>query len=94
MRHGKAIADVAHLLGTVPDRELARRLEVAPSTIAYHRTKAHISPVQGGKLASWHDKLGTMPDDEIATAAGVSRQAVSAARRRRGIRRYERTETP
>jgi DNA-binding XRE family transcriptional regulator len=91
-RHKEAIAGIAELLGTVPDRELARRLGVAGSTIAYHRTQRNIAPVAIGKLADWRDRLGTMPDDDLATLAGVSRQAVSAMRRRRGIRRYEPAE--
>jgi len=95
MRHADAIEKIAHLLGTVPDRVLAKQLEIANSTVSYHRNKRGIAPVQFGKLDDHKAQLGTRPDDEIADAAGVSRQAVSAMRRKLGIRRYEReTDAP
>lgn len=95
MRHADAIETIAHLLGTVPDRVLAKQLKVANSTISYHRNKRGIAPVSSDKLGDYKAQLGTRPDDEIAEAAGVSRQAVSAMRRKLGIRRYEReTDAP
>jgi|15BtaG_2_1085339.scaffolds.fasta_scaffold07948_3 hypothetical protein len=35
--------------------------------------------------------LGTRPDAELATSWGISEQAVSAARRRRGVQSYRRS---
>ncbi|MBM4369347.1 MAG: hypothetical protein FJ102_24250, partial [Deltaproteobacteria bacterium] len=41
------------------------------------------------KLAPFKDKLGKIPDHEIAAQAGVSRTAVVSFRKRMGIKSYE-----
>ena len=76
------------LLGTMLDHELADRFGVATSTICYHRTQAHIAPMEKGALALWRDRLGTMPDAAIAREASTSRSAVTSLRHRLKIPPY------
>ncbi len=85
----------AHLLGTMPDRELAVRAGVSPENVRMYRQRR-------GIVAQWREgegpptrvelalaqvgaELGRVPDAVIASRVGVSRSAVTQYRARHGI---------
>ncbi len=76
-------------MGTMRDKELARRLGVAPSTICNRRRALGIPRVpyrpMGAPLRSWNPEnnhlLGTVSDSELARRLGVHQSVVTQRRR-------------
>lgn len=59
--------------------------------------KASKAPAKGGKrskIDAYYDLLGTVPDSHVAEKAGVTANAVSNYRRRRGIAGYDPSQDP
>lgn len=86
---------LAHLLGTLPDREVALQAGVSPENVRMYRQRRGI-PAQWREgdgpptrveraLAAVEDELGRAPDAEIAARVGVSRSAVTQYRARHNI---------
>lgn len=79
-------AEIA-LLGKLPDTHVARRLKIAPSTVAAERRRREIPPFC--TPIEWTEKalslLGTDSDARVAGLLGVSPSAVSRKRRDLGI---------
>ena len=86
---------LAHLLGTLPDREVALQAGVSPENVRMYRQRRGISaqwregdgpPTRVERaLAAVEDQLGRAPDAEIAARVGVSRSAVTQYRARHNI---------
>ena len=76
------------LLGTMPDRRLARRLKRSVESVAARRVAKRI-PIFNPKKHRWKpadDKLlGERPDAHVAMLLGISKLAVHHRRRRLGI---------
>lgn len=74
-------------LGKLPDTHIARRLKIAPSTVAAERRRREIPPFRSP--TEWTEKvlslLGTDSDARIAALLGVSTSAVNRKRRDLGI---------
>lgn len=98
------IEEVAHLLGTVPDREVAEAAGVSLRTVAAYRARKGIAGYSGprkapsrgrkSKIDPFADEVGRVPDRIIADKAGVSVNAVRNWRRVRGISAFNRTAAP
>lgn len=86
---------LAHLLGTLPDREVALQAGVSPENVRMYRQRRGIAaqwregdgpPTRVERaLAAIEDQLGRAPDAEIAARVGVSRSAVTQYRARHNI---------
>lgn len=98
-----------HLLGTVPDSELATRFGMAVGSVANYRRRKKIpafrrssspgSPraahvPRKSKMDAFRNLVGTMPDAAVATRAGVSSATVSAYRRNHNLPRFQRARGP
>lgn len=86
--------DAVAKLGRVPDAQLADELGVHVSSVCAARkarsipacNPKHSRPTGAGRWGEVNSELlGTLPDREIADRIGVTRTAVVAARKRRGI---------
>jgi hypothetical protein len=88
----------AHLLGSVPDADVAEKAGVSVRTIASFRARNIISGYKGprrrrtaartgrgSKVDAFVQLLGKVPDRVVAEQAGVSLNAVRAYRTRMGI---------
>jgi hypothetical protein len=77
------------LLGTMPDKKLARRLKRSYEAVAFRRLKEGI-PFCNPKRKSWRPEddqvLGTRPDDQIALLLRRTVAAIKLRRRKLGIR--------
>ncbi len=105
----EAVAPFLSRLGTEPDRVIAEEAGVSVRTVAEFRRSRGIAGRRGrgpGKrtssarntksrstISKFEERLGLVPDAEIAKAAGVSIPAVSTYRRRRGIPSYRSQRT-
>ena len=83
-------ARVKKLLGSAPDRQIAKQLGVTTETVQVKRSAAgipayHVDPWTPQVVK----RLGMVPDHVIADEIGVSREAVSWQRRQRGIARWD-----
>lgn len=81
---------VAHLLGVVPDREVATLLNVDPSAVRYQRVRLGLSPSRPDlrpRGIDWStvDDLGRISDTELAARMGLATSTVRAAREARGL---------
>lgn len=86
---------LVHLLGTLPDREVALQAGVSPENVRMYRQRRGITaqwregdgpPTRVERaLAAVEDQLGRAPDAEIAARVGVSRSAVTQYRARHNI---------
>ncbi len=76
-----------HLLGVLPDAEIAKRAGVSTFTVSVARRKRGIrsSRRAWAPAPELAPLLGLLPDGEVARRAGVSRFMVIAARRNVGI---------
>ena len=78
------------LLGSMPDRRLARRLHRSVQSVTARRRAAHI-PIFNSKIHRWtpaDDKvLSERPDAQVAMLLGISPLAVKARRLRLGMLR-------
>lgn len=77
------------LLGTMPDKTLARELGLSPPTIVFRRKLYGIAPyvAQTARIewtAEMLAELGTMPDATFAARYGISLSAVKQRRREAG----------
>ncbi|OIK39514.1 hypothetical protein [Citrobacter koseri] len=86
----KKMASVCHLLGVVPDDEIARSLGVRPSTVARWRRAAQIRPApkprkKRSQVDAYRHLLGVVSDVELAAQANVSPSTVAAWRRAAGL---------
>src|SRR5262249_5647078 len=78
-------ADIA-LLGTVPDKEIARRAGRTVGAVRQKREELGIPNPAGNRWAAQGIALlGTMPDREVAGRPGRSLQGVAQKRIKRGI---------
>lgn len=85
----------AHLLGRLPDREVALQAGVSPENVRmYRQRRGIVAEWREGEgpptrvelaLAKVEAELGRLPDVVIAARAGVSRSAVTQYRARHGI---------
>ena len=74
------------LLGLVADRVLASIVHAAPETVAAARRERGLAPSRPRPNIDWASQpLGLEPDQTIADRLGISRQAVTKARRLRSI---------
>lgn len=85
------------LLGTAPDRDVARLIGRTEWAVKARRLKLHlpaISPPRAKRRGGWtsemDERLGTAPDAEIAEQVGKSVSAVTHRRRRLGIQGWPR----
>ena len=77
------------LLGTMPDKKLARRLKRSYDAVAARRLNKGIPPCNP-KRKSWQPEddrvLGTRPDDQIALLLRRTVASIKNRRRKLGIR--------
>ena len=100
------IQPYVHLLGTVPDSEVAEQAGVSVRTIASYRSRKGIPGYNGprkrrapptsrkSKIDAYADQLGQVPDRVIAEKAGVTLNAVRNYRTKRGIPAAGRASSP
>ncbi|MCA9494946.1 MAG: hypothetical protein KC621_33695 [Myxococcales bacterium] len=93
-------------LGQVPDSEIARLAGVSVRTVASFRARNDISGyagpprrraepgARGSRIDAFEDLVGSVPDQVVATKAGVSVNAVRNWRIKRGITAHARTLAP
>lgn len=69
------------------DREIAEQLGVSITTVGLRRRDARMSPHKEALRTNWQaeQRLGKVPDKELAAALGVTYGTVRAARQRLGI---------
>ncbi|MBJ7223489.1 MULTISPECIES: hypothetical protein [unclassified Brenneria] len=78
-----------HLMWYLPDAQIAILANVSRHAIQHRRKRLGIAPPKRAKrLAEWEPFLGQITDQALAEIAGVSKQNVTAFRRRRGIASY------
>jgi DNA-binding CsgD family transcriptional regulator len=78
------------LLGTAPDHVIARRIHKRRSAVAYRRMVLEVPPfLPAPPAVKWtkkmRDRLGELPDSEIARRFGISVKGVRQERKRRRI---------
>lgn len=99
---------VAQLLGTLPDLEVARKVGVSASAVGRFRRARGIpaydgykfgvrevapdAPRRRSRLEPYRQLLGKVPDQEVATLAGVTPEGVRIYRKRKGIPMEARAE--
>lgn len=79
------------LLGTVPDRELALRLDVSQNVVCARRRGLKIKSFAEVNRINWEDYdhlLGLAHDHDVADKIGVSSSSVGNRRRELGITKY------
>jgi len=76
-----------HLVGTMPDRQVAQIGQVCPSTVWEYHKKSKI-PDYKPKPPFWHALAGTMTDSKVAERAGISPVSVCCYRKKMGIPSY------
>ena len=91
------VGALRHLLGQIPDAEVAKQAGVSIEAVRMYRRRHAIAGPQKeaavvgtprrrkSALDPYFDLLGTVPDSEIAVMAGVTNENVRAYRRRHGI---------
>jgi hypothetical protein len=90
-------AKVQHLLGKVPDTQIAARLGISNTVVRKHRLATARKSVERHKVIIWaaYDHLlGKMTDTELAYKIGCDRTTVSARRKKLGIPSYKNTLNP
>lgn len=75
-------------MGDLPDAQIAILANVSRQAIQQRRIGLGIPQPKQGKLAEWEEFLGQITDQALAEIAGVSKQAVTALRTRRGVESY------
>ncbi|MEQ1570979.1 MAG: hypothetical protein ABMA64_35445 [Myxococcota bacterium] len=92
-----AIRPLAHLLGQVPDAEVAQRAGVSVRTIASYRSRHGLDGYKGprkrgadrmprkSRIDEFAHLVGQVPDRQVAEQAGVSLNAVRNWRMRHGV---------
>lgn len=89
----------ARLLGTVTDRELAKRAGLCIRAVSDERRRRKIPPFQSqGNDVRWTRRmiarLGHSPDSVVAAKLGIGRSSVAYKRRVLGIAPFKRGTTP
>lgn len=83
--------EVLAILGTMPDYQIAARMNVCPQTVSKKRREHGIAPYQPDRTMVDFTKpeplLGLVTDAALARHRGVTRQAITARRAARGITR-------
>ncbi len=76
-----------HLLGKLPDSEIAKMACCRKQSVEWRRKKLGIdrAPPKPHPVSPFLELLGKVPDSEIAAKAGCSRSTVGSYRRRLGI---------
>lgn len=77
-----------HLVGTVPDKELAAQVGVSREMVGWLRRKQGIvlrSTKNRILYKSWHVLVGTMSDQKVASIGGTTRTNVARYRKKMGI---------
>lgn len=88
-----------HLLGVIPDKELAVRTGISRSMVCWHRRKAGIRLTLKGEVDStpplvtpktpapkpWHKLAGKITDREVAARFGITSVSVTNYRKKVGI---------
>lgn len=90
-----------HLLGTIPDHEVAQAADLSTSAVGRYRRSQGIAAYQGykfgtrrrrnepttrpSKLEAFQHLLGRVPDSEVAALAGMTTEGVRIYRKRKGI---------
>jgi DNA-binding CsgD family transcriptional regulator/predicted DNA-binding protein YlxM (UPF0122 family) len=76
-------APYAHLLGAIPDAEIAKKYKITVSSVTGARLRRGIAPAV--RKIEYEKMLGVFSDAEIAARYGVAKSAVRYARQQRGI---------
>lgn len=95
-RHIKWLADMVALIGTMPDRLVAKTLGLKESSVTRMRYEKRIKAFpekhqrRGRKMRVWTqdeiEMLGTMPDRFVANRIGISSAAVCKKRHKLNIK--------
>jgi hypothetical protein len=86
------------LVGTMPDREIARQYGIVPATICLYRQKIGMPPYKAPTAAppgfrEWHTLAGSLPDKDLAAQAGISPSTVHYYRQKMGIHKFQKDRT-
>ncbi len=93
------ITPFVHLIGVLPDREVAALANCTPANISMYRRRKQLPEAppavsdgrrrpavsRGSLLDAYASMIGVLPDAAVAEAAGCTAANVSLYRRRRGI---------